>query len=92
MSDVEQLRRDVRDLQSRVSNVPLRPVGGGVSEAVVRVPVLPAVPTSGTRRVFWYSNTTKAGGEGDDQIWQCSFPQTRWYPQDKPTLETGVPE
>lgn len=91
MSEMDELRRDIGDLKSRVSNVPLRTAGGGTGETVARVPVLPAVPTSGTRRVFWYSNATLAGGEGDDQIWQCSFPQTIWYPMDKPTIKVGTP-
>jgi hypothetical protein len=93
MSQIDDLKREIRDLQSRVANVPLRTIGGGgSSDEVLRVAVLPPVPASGTRRVFWYSNATKVGGTGDDQVWQCSYPQTRWYPMDKPTVETGEPE
>jgi hypothetical protein len=52
------------------------------------VNTLPAVPSVGSRRVFWRSTS---GGTGDDQIWEAHAGQSRWYPSQKPTNKSGTP-
>lgn len=70
-------------------------VGGG--DSLLRVLVLPAVPTApGTVKVFWLDSaqgTAELGspGTGDNQEWSCTYPQARYYPQDKYTTLSGVP-
>ena len=92
MSQIDDLRREIRDLQSRVANVPLRTAGSGAdSDRCPTVKTLPAIPTSGRARVFWASGTTLTGATGDDQVWEAHAEQSVWYPQDKPTNKLGTP-
>lgn len=92
MNEIDELRRDVRDLQSRVANVPLRTAGGGVGgDRCPIVKTLPAIPSKGRSRVYWATSVELSGATGDGQVWEAHANQARWYPQDKPTNKGGAP-
>lgn len=63
-------------------------VGGS---GIDRVPVLPPLPTSGYRAVFWYGNAYGEGGTGDYQEWRAFAGQDRYYPMQKATDHSGFP-
>ena len=74
-------------------NVTIKSTGGdgdGVASGlrIAKVLVLPPIPTSGARLVFWTSEGT---GTGDDQIWVAYAGQTAYTPMQKNTTNSGVP-
>lgn len=85
-ASVDVYRQQERD-RSTVQ-IPLRP-GATTMQTIPRVKVLPAIPTTGRgKAVLWISTD---GGTGDDQIWESSPGDTRWYPRSgKWTDKSGV--
>lgn len=68
------------------------PVRGGGGISIPMVAVLPVIPTSGTRIVFWGSSDTVTDGTGDDQYWTSHVDADRWYPMGGIyTTLSGVP-
>lgn len=63
-------------------------IGGGAGLTISTVLVLPAIPTTGGRFVYW---TSAGAGTGDDQIWVAYAGQDRWYAIQRPSLLSGIP-
>ena len=59
---------------------------GGLNVAIVTE--LPAIPASGAKFVFW---TSADGGTGDNQIWVAFKGQTKYYPLQFYTTNSGIP-
>ena len=93
-------RRAVESIRSTSStrvnrlgdNVTIKSKGGDSSVAsvlgIAKVLVLPPIPTSGARLVFWTSEGT---GTGDDQIWVAYAGQTAYTPMQNYTTKSGIP-
>jgi len=70
------------------------PASGGETWSYVLE--LPDYPESGKKLVFWCGEDTGVllfgeAGTGDDQFWECVYPQKRYYCKHKYTAEVGVP-
>ncbi len=70
-----------------VPRKPKKQVGGGGLN-VATVEVLPAIPATGARFVFW---TSAGAGTGDDQMWVAFAGQSAWTPVQFLTSLSGVP-
>ena len=71
----------------QVVNKPKQTIGGG-GLTIDTVLVLPAIPTTGGRMVYW---TSAGAGDGDDQIWVAYAGQTDWTPVQALTSLDGTP-
>jgi hypothetical protein len=74
-------------------NVTIKSAGGSDTSVasglrIAKVLVLPSIPSSGARMVFWTSEGT---GTGDDQIWVAYAGQTAYTPMQRYTTKSGVP-
>lgn len=70
----------------QVVNKPKQSFGGGLT--ITTVEVLPAIPASGGRMVYW---TSEGDGTGDDQVWMAFAGQDVWTPMQYPTSLDGTP-
>lgn len=70
----------------------IRPQFGGGGLVVDEVAALPAVPTIGYQKVFWYSNSYRTGGTATtSQLWEAYAGQTTWTACQFLTADSGVP-
>lgn len=82
ISTVQQQRKSVTD--------------SGYIPRVLVLPALPTPETGLTLTVFWLDaaqgmSEKGEAGTGDNQKWECTYPQDRFYPQEKYTTLSGVP-
>jgi hypothetical protein len=73
---------------NRLVQKPARRQMGGGGLSVSTVEVLPEIPATGARFVYW---TSVGAGTGDDQIWVAYAGQDRWYALQRPSLLSGIP-
>lgn len=75
---VGRLERELDELRDELANVPLRLTVGGVGGGATGIPtveVLPEIPASGFRLVFW---TSEGAGTGDDRLWFVAAGDSQW--------------